>query len=325
MRNAVRNVLLGGFIVLFLLSAGQLLWTWTGLSKEEQAFAQLAELVDTGAADAASVFPLSGADGSAGGGDAGAGLGESADGAGTGGNAYGAGADGVGNADGSSTAGAGAYGTGKDGSIGNVGSGYAAGADLASTPVLPQYTTLLARNSDFAGWLRISGTNINYPVMYTPDEPEYYLHRGFDKRKSFSGVPFIGESSAPDAANILIYGHHMKNGTMFADLVSYAKKTFWQAHPVIHFSNLHQENTYEIIGAFYSKDYGTDEKGFAYYQYADLQTQEAFESYVKQVKAVSIYDTGITAAYGDQLLTLSTCSYHVKDGRFVVVARRAGK
>lgn len=195
--------------------------------------------------------------------------------------------------------------------------------EINERSMIGRYYDLYQKNSDFIGWLQIDGTKLNYPVMFTPEEPEYYLHRSFDRETSVSGVPFIGEGSFPDSSNIMIYGHNMKNGTMFATLMKYAKEEFWREHPVIQFDSLYEEVMYEIIGAFYSKEYTQEETGvFKYYQYLDLSTPDAFDEYYEKVKRVSLYDTGIEAEFGEQLLTLSTCSYHVKDGRFVVVARK---
>ncbi len=178
-------------------------------------------------------------------------------------------------------------------------------------------------NQDIAGWIRIDDTKIDYPVMFTPNEPEYYLHRSFKKEYSSSGVPFIGYGSSPDSKNIIIYAHNMKNGSMFANLLKYEDKGFWKEHNIINFVNLYEENKYEIIGAFYSKKYGSEERNtFKYYNYPSLNTREEYEDYISKVKAASLYDTNTEAQYGDQLITLSTCSYHTKDGRFVVVAKK---
>lgn len=193
----------------------------------------------------------------------------------------------------------------------------------ASPSILPQYAALHQENPDLAGWVRIEDTKLDYPVMFTPEEPEYYLRRAFDKSDSLSGTPFIGEGSSVKSGNVLIYGHKMKNGTMFSALLDYAQESFWKDHPLIQFDSLYEESTYEVIGAFYSRAYYQNETGvFRYYQYPDFSNREQFEEYCQQVKASSLYDTGIEADYGDQLLTLSTCSYHVKEGRFVVVARK---
>lgn len=182
---------------------------------------------------------------------------------------------------------------------------------------------LAGQNPDFAGWLSIGETDLSYPVMYTPDDPEYYLHRGFDKAYAASGCLFIGEGSSPDSSHVVIYGHNMKNGTMFGALMAYAKKSYWQEHPIISFHTLAEDGEYEVIGTFYSRVYtDADEGVFRYYRYADLTNEQKFNQYIRQVKAASLYDTGVMAVYGDQILTLSTCSYHTDDGRFVVVARR---
>ena len=125
-----------------------------------------------------------------------------------------------------------------------------------------------------------------------------------------------------ECGNYLIYGHHMRNGTMFTALLSYADKEFWQEHPTIQFNTLDGTGVYSILAAFYSKIYPEEEEEFRYYQYTDLRDIQDFNAYTNQVKEAALYDTGITAEYGDMLLTLSTCSYHVNNGRFVVVARR---
>lgn len=184
------------------------------------------------------------------------------------------------------------------------------------------YLPLKEQNADFFGWISIEGTKIDYPVMYTPDDPEYYLHRAFDKNSSQSGVPFLDATCSLECGNYLIYGHNMSNGTMFADLLSYADHEFWEEHPTIQFDTLDGTGSYFIFAAFYSEIYLKKEDGFHYYQYTDLHDAENFDAYINQVKKAALYDTGITLEYGDMLLTLSTCSYHTTNGRFVVVARQ---
>ena len=170
----------------------------------------------------------------------------------------------------------------------------------------------------------IEGTKLDYPVMYTPEDPEYYLHRAFDGSYALSGSLFLGADWSPEADHAIIYGHNMKNGTMFGSLGRYKKASYFRDHPVICFDTLTEEGAYEILGVFYSRVYtDADEGGFRYYQYTDLTAEEAFDAYVRQVKAASLYDTGVEAVYGDKLLTLSTCSYHTENGRFVVVARQS--
>lgn len=189
----------------------------------------------------------------------------------------------------------------------------------AASGLLYQYDALYNMNNDMAGWIYVEDTKIDYPVMFTPDDPEYYIHRGFDKKYASSGCLFIGANSAPDGSNVLIYGHHMKDGSMFAGIMDYANAEFAQAHPVIHFDTLTEENSYEVVAAFYTKAYSSK---FQYHKYTDLTQEETFNSYIGQVRRSAAYDSGVEVGFGDQILTLSTCSYHTDYGRFVVVARR---
>ena len=180
------------------------------------------------------------------------------------------------------------------------------------------YAALKEQNEDFYGWLSIEGTEIDYPVMYTPDDPEYYLRRGFDGSYAHGGVPFLDGACFPACGHLLIYGHNLNNGTMFAPLLSYADPAFREAHPTIRFDTLEESQTYTIFAAFYYEDAAGGD--FSPYHYQDLRTEAAFSAYVSGVKTAALYDTGITPSYGDELLTLSTCSYHADEGRFLVVA-----
>lgn len=189
-------------------------------------------------------------------------------------------------------------------------------------PMLAAYESLYQRNHDLFGWLMIEGTDVNFPVMHTPWNSEYYLHLTFERTYSFSGVPFMEGNCFPGCGNYIIYGHHMKNGTVFAPIVNYASEEFWRAHPLICFDTLYETGDYEVVAAFYSQVYTKDDPEFPYYRYTDLRNPAVFEEYMAQVRAAAIYDTGIETRYGDQLITLSTCEYSVENGRFIVVARK---
>ena len=189
--------------------------------------------------------------------------------------------------------------------------------------ILPQYKELLEMNPDFLGWISIKGTVIDYPVMYSPDRPEFYLDHAFDGSASGSGVPFIDYRCPVDGNYYLIYGHHMQNKTMFAQLLQYDSKSFFDEHPTFRFDTIYEEREYQVMAAFRSRVYGQDETNeFCYYRYFDLSQEEVFDEYVRQVLASALYDTGVKAEYGDELLAFSTCSYHVDNGRFVLVAKR---
>lgn len=188
---------------------------------------------------------------------------------------------------------------------------------------LMQYDALWQENHDLAGWLYIPGTAVNLPVMNNPADPEFYLRRAFDGSRATSGCLFLGEGYQPDGNYALIYGHNMNNGTMFGHLSDYKNQSYAQEHPYIYFDTLTEERQYTVLAAFYSKVYYQNDTGvFRYYQYTDLNTEELFDEYISQVRRAALYDTGAEVQYGDQIVTLSTCSYHRKNGRFVVVACR---
>lgn len=199
----------------------------------------------------------------------------------------------------------------------------------AAEEVKPErnYRTLAEQNSDLAAWLTVPGTQLDYPVLYTPQEPEFYLRRAFDGSYAVSGSLFIGAGSAPDSEHVMIYGHYMRNGSMFGSLDRYADPAYWEEHPEITYDLIqpdgsYQRHTYQVMAAFYSRVYRTDETGvFRFYYYQDLSDPAAFQEYVDGLEGAALYDTGVTAQPGDRLLTLITCSYHTDGGRFVVAAR----
>lgn len=188
--------------------------------------------------------------------------------------------------------------------------------------ILPQYTELYDQNPDLFGWLKIEGTKIDYPVMHAPTEREKYLHANFEGEYSYAGTPFLDETCTADSDNLLIYAHNMPNGSMFRDLLKYQEKNFWQAHPVIVFNTLYEEQEFEVLAAFYDRVYYSTETVFKFYQFIDAEDQEAYDYAVSQFKEKSLYDTGVEASCGDRLITLVTCAYHTDNGRFVVVAKK---
>ena len=190
-----------------------------------------------------------------------------------------------------------------------------------ATGILQPYLPIYQQNQDFFGWLNLVGTGINYPVMCTPGDMEYYLRRAFDGSSSKGGTPFLDTECSEDGYLYIIYGHNMKNKTMFGKLSEYAKKKYWGEHPLIYFDTLYEQQTYEIAAAFYAKVYTSEEEeGFRYYEYKDLSDEQVFEEFKEQVEQAALYDTGIPLNYKDTVLLLSTCSYHTEEGRFVVVA-----
>lgn len=195
--------------------------------------------------------------------------------------------------------------------------------DQSLPGVLPEYQLLFEKNKKLIGWLTIEGTKINYPVMQTVDN-EYYLNHNFDQQKDNNGSLFLdcGCSAYPRSTNMIIYGHHMKSGNMFGNLQKFAKESYWKEHQYIIFDTIYEHATYQVMYAFYSKVYDNDELVFKYYQFIDANSPKEFDYYMGEMKELSLYDTGVTAKYGDTLLTLSTCDHSQTDGRFAVVAKR---
>lgn len=187
-----------------------------------------------------------------------------------------------------------------------------------------QLEGLQKENSEIIGWLEIEGTNINYPVLQGTDN-EFYMKNNYKKEKSKNGSIFLDKSYNWDipSSNLLVYGHNNKNGTMFQDLLKYKKEDFYKEHTKIKFTTNKEDSVYEIMSVFYSRVYYKNEKNvFRYYYFVNAENEQEYNDFVNNAKKASIYDTGITAEYGEQLLTLSTCSYHTEDGRFVVVAKK---
>ena len=184
------------------------------------------------------------------------------------------------------------------------------------------YEKLKAMNADYDGWLTIAGTNVDYPVMYTPSEPDYYLRRAFDQSDSISGTPFLGEGCHQDSACCIIYGHNMENGTMFGDLLQYADPSFRQSHPIINYRTATEDRQYEVFAAFDTRILGDEEQGYRYYNAAGPLNPDQFKELVDWALEQALYETGIQPVFGEQLLLLSTCNNRSDDGRFLVVAHR---
>lgn len=190
--------------------------------------------------------------------------------------------------------------------------------------ILPEYAELFMQNTDMVGWIQVADTNINYPVMHTPDNPDFYLKHGFDKGYTDYGCPYVQENCDVQLPtdNVIIYGHHMKNGTMFADLEKFKSEDFYKEHKTIIFNTITDKCEYEIVAVFKTVVYTDDPSAFKYYRFVNADTPEQFDEFIAKCKELSLYDTGVTAEYGDKLITLSTCEYSRTNGRLVVVAKR---
>lgn len=188
--------------------------------------------------------------------------------------------------------------------------------------MLPDFVDLYTMNNHIVGWISIPGTLINYPVMQNPLYKDYYLYLNFSREYSRQGSIYVREECdvfAP-SDNVTIYGHRMGDGTMFNALHDYASEDFYKEHSQIQFNTLKEYHTYEILSIFrISPDLDTD---FPYHLYVDFEDEEQFNAFIENCYNRALYDTGVTATYGDKLITLSTCEYTRVNGRLVVVAKR---
>ncbi|MBQ8821045.1 MAG: class B sortase [Lachnospiraceae bacterium] len=196
--------------------------------------------------------------------------------------------------------------------------------DKEAPEVLDEYKKLFNMNKKLIGWLKIDDTNIDYPVVQTSDNV-YYLTHNINQEEDRNGTLFLDAECdvINGSTNYIIYGHDMRSGNMFGKLDKYKKESYYQEHKYITFDTIYEKATYEVMYAFESKVYKQEDVDFKYYQFIDAYSEVEFNSYMKEMASWSLYDTGVTASYGDQLLTLSTCDKSVMaNGRFVVVAKR---
>ena len=203
-------------------------------------------------------------------------------------------------------------------------------AEPSEEPVPPAienpYKDYYLANSDMVGWLVLPGTVIDYPVMWTPRDENYYLKRDFNGKKSNDGCLILDTDSSLDplTTNLIIHGHYRKTGAMFTCLHQYEDKDFYEEHKQIILHTEEKEIIYEVVAAFRSQVYRKKDTVFKFYKFFQADNQAQFDDFYKNIKKLSIYDTGVTAEFGDNFITLSTCAYHVENGRFVVVAKEVG-
>lgn len=191
--------------------------------------------------------------------------------------------------------------------------------------ILPKYEELYNKNNDFVGWINVPKTNIDYPIMQSTDN-EFYLHRDFDKKYIFDGIPFMDFRNVlqPDMHdNTLIYGHNMgQKGNMFTELIRYRNIDFYKKAPVIQLDTIYREAQWKVVGVY---DANTDPRFgpvFEYYNFVVAQTQEDLDWYLDQIEKRSFYHTDVDVELGDKLVTIQTCLNDKYETKVLVVARR---
>lgn len=195
--------------------------------------------------------------------------------------------------------------------------------DVVIPEILDEYKVLYNKNKSLIGWIKIDDTKIDYPVMQTTNN-EYYLKHNFEQEEDANGCIFLDSNCdiILGNTNYIIYGHHMNSGKMFSSLVKYGNEDFYEKHKYIQFDTIYEKGTYEVMYAFRTHIYSSDEITFKYYQFIDANSEAEFDSAMEEMAKMSLYDTGVEAHYGDQLITLSTCDYQETNGRFAVVAKK---
>ena len=194
--------------------------------------------------------------------------------------------------------------------------------ELDESAILPELREIYALNRDLVGWITIPDTIIDYPVVQTQDS-EFYLTHDFYGRENQNGQIILDTLCDPytPSYNLVISGHHMKNGSMFGNLPEYRTKAYWEKHRFVEFDTLMARKRYVVFAAFYSADYDEDEKGFRYN--VNVRYKMDAEPWLEDIRKNQLYDTQIDAVFGDEFITLTTCNRaRHRNGRFVVVCRK---
>lgn len=190
--------------------------------------------------------------------------------------------------------------------------------------LLPHYQALKEQNPDFVGWLTVEGTDVDYPVMQTVDDLEYYLDKDFDKNYSAPGTLFASDISDVNTPSdvVLIYGHNMKSGAMFSSLKNLLDQEALDANGEIIFDTLTNRNEYQIVSVFRTEVNTGSDSEFKYYNYSNFLNADEFNQFLSSAKSKSSTWTDIQPVFGDKILLLSTCEDTNMNGRIVVMAVR---
>lgn len=195
----------------------------------------------------------------------------------------------------------------------------------ADLTVLKKYKELYKQNKDLAGWLSIEGTVINYPVMQTGEKnADFYLHHDFEKKESDHGTLFVDARNdyVNRDTNLIIYGHNMRDGTMFGGLKSFMDQEYFKNHQKLVFDTIYEKAEYRIVAVCLSKVNYQDDHTFRYYNFLNASNKEEFQAFLANIQQLTVFDQKIDISYGDELLTLSTCNSYVQDGRLFLIAKK---
>lgn len=191
--------------------------------------------------------------------------------------------------------------------------------------ILSEYKKLYEENNDLYGWIKIEDTVIDYPVMHTPKDPNFYIHKNWKKEESVLGSIYVDGRCGEDTENLIIYGHKMRDGSMFGSLAKYKDEDYYEQHKHIEFDTLYEKATYEIIAVskavvYYEPNIPQNE--YLFYEHVELNSKEEFDDYMRYMKDNSYYCIDSNAEYGDKIITLCTCDYWTDNARLLVVAKK---
>lgn len=189
-----------------------------------------------------------------------------------------------------------------------------AGGTESKIPAAVDFDRLYEISEDAVAWIYAPGTAINYVIAQAEDN-EYYLHRLLDGAYANGGTLFADcrNAAAFSDWNTIVYGHHMKDGTMFAALLNYREPGYYEEHPVMYlYTPGHRYRLELLAGCTVSLDDPV---------YTLPASEQDKDGIVEHVCERSSFRAAVPAEEGDKLVTLSTCSYDYDDARYVVVGR----
>lgn len=186
-----------------------------------------------------------------------------------------------------------------------------------------KYAYLYALNRQLAGWLSIPNSGVDVQVVQSTNNSEY-LKKDFYGNYSRYGCPFMDYRN--DARflnqNTIIYGHHMSDGLIFAELSKYKELNGFLESPILKLDTLYETFYFKVYAVFITNSREQDDNGYIFnYTVTDFASTENFEAYIKALDERKLYTTGVDINSADKLLTLSTCTYEFTDARLVVVGR----
>lgn len=196
--------------------------------------------------------------------------------------------------------------------------------EITNSEILEEYQQFYDVNPDFVGWIRIAGTSVDCPVLQNRENPEFYLSHNFLKEEQRSGSVFLDglANTAPMDDNVILYGHNMKDGTVFGSLKKYKDKEFYQEHPEFEFDTCYEKALYEIVAVVITDI--SEEKDFYYFEFSNYD-EDSFQKCKEFIEEEQLYETGRQAEYGDKLVMLSTCEGSSKNSRLIVIGRRTNR